>query len=59
MDEIVGKALPHFTTHHHLVELQAEKRARKEAAARFRDKQWGEGDFRKETTALVSNENSE
>lgn len=56
ISDIVGKSLPFFTTHHHLVELQQEKRRRKEAEKRFRDSQWGEGDFTRETTKLVSNE---
>jgi len=56
LDEIVGKSLPYFTTHHHLVEMQQEKRLRKEAEKRFRDSQWGDGDFTRETAKLVSNE---
>jgi len=56
VSDMVGKSLPFFTTHHHLVEMQADKRARKEAAARFRDNQWGDGDFKEEAKALVSNE---
>ena len=54
--DMVGASLPYFTTHHHLVEMQIEKRRKKEAAKRFRDNQWGDGDFTKETTKLVSNE---
>jgi len=54
--DIVGKSLPYFTTHHHLVEMQQEKRRRREAEKRFRDSQWGEGDFTRETAKLVSNE---
>jgi dihydropyrimidine dehydrogenase (NADP+) len=56
LSEVVGKSLPYFTTHHHLVEMQQEKRRRKEAEKRFRDSQWGEGDFTRETAKLVSNE---
>ena len=49
-----GATLPYFTTHHHLVELQEEKRERKAAAKRFRDKEWGEGDIKAGTDNLTS-----
>ena len=54
--DMVGHSLPYFTTHHHLVDLQTERRRKKEAAKRFRDSEWGEGDFTAETKKLVSNE---
>lgn len=54
VDQARGKALPYFTTHHHLVELQAEARERKAAAKRFRDKEWGEGDIQSGTANLTS-----
>ena len=54
VDAMRGASLPYFTTHHHLVELQEQKRARKEAARRFRDKEWGEGDIQKGTDNLTS-----
>ncbi len=54
--DAVGKALPYFTTHHHLVELQAEKKAKKAAALANRDGEWGRGDVKEQTAALTSNE---
>jgi dihydroorotate dehydrogenase subfamily 1 len=54
LSDMVGASLPYFTTHHNLVELQQEKRKKKEAEKRFRDNQWGKGDFTKETSKLVS-----
>ena len=61
LDEVIGKSLPYFTTHHHLVDLQAEKRRARAAAKAAanqvnRDKDWGEGDIKDQTTNLVSNE---
>jgi dihydroorotate dehydrogenase subfamily 1 len=56
LSDMVGASLPYFTTHHHLVDLQKEKRRKKEAAKRFRDNEWGQGDFTKETSKLVSND---
>ncbi len=53
--DIIGKSLPYFTTHHHLVELQAEKKARKTAELANRDNNWGKGDVRQETADLISN----
>lgn len=50
VDEFVGKSLPYFTTHHHLVELQAEKKAKRSN----KDLNWGKGDVKSETAALVS-----
>jgi dihydroorotate dehydrogenase subfamily 1 len=60
--DAVGKSLPFFTTHHHLVELQEEKRARQAAAqaakaAKARseqDTEWGKGKFEDEAAALTS-----
>ena len=54
--EIVGKSLPYFSTHHHLVELQAAKRKEKADARAGRDTSWGEGALERETAALTSNE---
>ena len=54
VQEMVGHSLQYFSTHHHLVDLQQEKRARKEAARRFRDKEWGEGDITTGTDNLTS-----
>jgi dihydroorotate dehydrogenase subfamily 1 len=56
VSEFVGQSLPFFTTHHHLVEMQQEKRRKKAAEKRFRDSEWGDGDFTKETAKLVSTE---
>ncbi len=50
----VGHSLQYFSTHHHLVDLQQEKRARQEAAKRFRDREWGEGDITAGTDNLTS-----
>jgi dihydroorotate dehydrogenase subfamily 1 len=54
IEEFRGHSLQYFTTHHHLVELQAEAREKKAAAKRFRDKQWGEGDITDGTAKLTS-----
>ncbi|MSP90334.1 MAG: NAD-dependent dihydropyrimidine dehydrogenase subunit PreA [Myxococcales bacterium] len=51
---MVGASLPYFTTHHHLVELQAEKRAQRTAANR--DLNWGKERITDETARLTSNE---
>jgi dihydropyrimidine dehydrogenase (NADP+) len=56
LDQVVGKSLVHFTTHQHLVEMQQQKRRKKEAEKRFRDSQWGDGDFTSEAAKLVSGE---
>ena len=55
IEDMRGASLPYFSTHHHLVELQEEKRARKEAAKRFRDNEWGEKDIQSGTDNLTSN----
>jgi dihydroorotate dehydrogenase subfamily 1 len=59
--DFIGVSLPHFTTHHHLVELQADKRAKREAAKAAsaqvnRDTDWGKGNITDQTKNLVSNE---
>ena len=51
---IVGASLPYFTTHHHLVELQAAKRAA--AASTNRDLHWGKDKLQDETARMTSNE---
>jgi dihydroorotate dehydrogenase subfamily 1 len=63
VSEIVGKSLPHFTTHHHLVDLQAEKRAKREAqkaaaaaASVNKDSDWGRTGITDQTKNLTSNE---
>jgi dihydropyrimidine dehydrogenase (NADP+)/dihydropyrimidine dehydrogenase (NAD+) subunit PreA len=56
VDDARGFSLPYFTTHHHLVELQAEKKARKAAQMANRDTEWGKSDVRNETAQLTSNE---
>ena len=50
----VGASLPYFTTHHHLVEMQAAKRAQREASNR--DLNWGKTRLQDETAAITSNE---
>ena len=54
--DAVGHSLQYFTTHHHLVELQAAKRALKAAAMANKDTEWGKGRVQDETAALTSNE---
>jgi hypothetical protein len=56
VQEIVGKSLPYFTTHHHLVELQAGTKAAKNAARASRDNAWGEGNMQDVTARMTSNE---
>jgi hypothetical protein len=53
---MIGISLPYLTTHHHLVELQRAKKAEREARRAARDNDWGKGDVKDETDALVSNE---
>ena len=58
--DAVGHSLRYFTTHHHLVELQEEKKARKAAekaaadARSKKDTEWGQGRFEDEAARLVS-----
>ena len=54
IDQMRGHSLPALTTHHHLVELQAEAREKKAAAKRFRDREWGEKDIKDAAAKLVS-----
>ncbi len=56
LQSAVGHSLQYFTTHHDLVEKQAEKRALKAAAMANRDTEWGKGRVQDETKALTSNE---
>ncbi len=62
VQDAVGQSLPFFTTHHHLVELQAEKRAKRLAAQEAKtdqvnkDTDWGKGEITDQTRNLVSNE---
>jgi len=56
LDDFRGASLPYFTTHHHLVDLQAEKKAQQAAKLANKDTEWGKGDVRDETAALTSNE---
>lgn len=51
---MVGHSLQYFTTHHHLVELQAQKRAEREASNR--DLHWGKTRIQDETARITSNE---
>jgi dihydroorotate dehydrogenase subfamily 1 len=52
----VGHSLQYLTTHHHLVEMQAEKKALKAAAMANKDTEWGQGRVQDQTSALTSNE---
>ena len=56
LEDAVGKSLPYFSTHHHLVELQAAKREEKASARAARDLNWGEKNLADQTAALTSNE---
>jgi len=56
VEDMVGKSLPYFSTHHHLVEMQSESRKEKAAARASRDLNWGEKNIEDETKALTSNE---
>lgn len=56
VSDLVGCSLPHFTSHHQLVELQAQRRAEKKDARASRDLKWGERDLERETAELTSNE---
>ena len=56
LEEMIGISLPYLTTHHHLVDLQRAKRAERAARRASRDNDWGKGDVKDETAALVSNE---
>jgi len=51
---VVGHSLQFFSTHHHLVELQAAKKAAKAAELANRDTEWGKKDFVAEAGQLVS-----
>jgi dihydroorotate dehydrogenase subfamily 1 len=55
VEDFIGLSLPHFSTHHHLVELQESKRQEKAAARAARDTSWGERDLDQETADLTSN----
>jgi dihydroorotate dehydrogenase subfamily 1 len=52
VDELVGVALPHFTTHHDLVDRQREAK-REKAGQSERDSMW-KGDIASETDSLIS-----
>ena len=54
--EIIGKSLPYFSSHHHLVELQRERRQQKQGARASRDLNWGETAIEQQTAELTSNE---
>ncbi|MHC4393437.1 MAG: NAD-dependent dihydropyrimidine dehydrogenase subunit PreA [Planctomycetota bacterium] len=55
VEDLVGKSLPYFSTHHDLVEMQAAAKAAKSGANR--DTEWGKADdIREETAAITSNE---
>jgi len=56
VSEIVGKSLPYFTTHHDLVERQADAKALKLSSRASRDKSWGEESLQAQTTKMTSNE---
>ena len=54
--DMVGKSLPYFTSHHHLVDLQARKKAAKTHARASLDRQWGEERMAEQTARMTSNE---
>jgi len=55
VQDVVGKSLPFFSTHHHLVELQEAKRLEKLARTN-RDTEWGKNDISHHTASMTSNE---
>ncbi|MSQ01433.1 MAG: NAD-dependent dihydropyrimidine dehydrogenase subunit PreA [Myxococcales bacterium] len=54
IEAAIGKSLPYFSTHHHLVELQGARKAAKAAELANRDTEWGRKDFVAEAGQLVS-----
>jgi len=56
VDEVVGKSLPWFSSHHELVDRQAEQKAQKQEARAATDRSWGEKDLAAETAEKTSNE---
>jgi dihydroorotate dehydrogenase subfamily 1 len=54
--DIIGKSLPYFSTHHHLVELQEARRRDKAQARASKDLSWGEKNITAATSELTSNE---
>lgn len=56
VSEAIGKSLPYFTTHHHLVELQSASKAVKNAARASRDLNWGEARLQDETARMTAGE---
>jgi dihydropyrimidine dehydrogenase (NADP+) len=56
VSDFIGKALPHFSTHHHLVEMQEQRRREKATARASRDLSWGEKNITAATSELTSNE---
>lgn len=54
VQDAIGKSLPYFTSHHHLVELQSAKKAAKAAELANRDTEWGKTNFVAEAGQLVS-----
>ncbi len=54
VEAAIGKSLPYFATHHHLVELQGARKAAKAAELANRDTEWGKKDFVAEAGQLVS-----
>ncbi|MEZ4273202.1 MAG: NAD-dependent dihydropyrimidine dehydrogenase subunit PreA, partial [Myxococcota bacterium] len=55
VQDAVGKSLPYFSSHHHLVELQAKRREEKAAARAGTDLRWGETGIQDVTNELTSN----
>lgn len=56
VQDMVGKSLPYLTTHHRLVELQAERRREKASARASKDLLWGNEEMEKATSELTANE---
>jgi len=58
VQEMVGKSLPYFSTHHDLVDRQEEARRAKAEARKGanRDLTWGQDKIQDETAALTTNE---
>jgi hypothetical protein len=56
VEEFIGHSLQYITTHHHLVELQTARKAKKAADLSNKDTSWGKGSVQDQTASLTSNE---
>jgi len=56
IEEFVGHSLQFITTHHHLVDLQTAKKAKRAADLSNKDTSWGKERVQDQTASLTSNE---